>query len=169
MIQTIIKKSWSTVVLDILAISVVYYLPALTHLTSVPLYVIEPIRIMVLISLIVLNNKKNALLLAVTLPLFSYFIATHPLLIKALMISGEMAINILVYSSLIKKVNKPSLVLMVSIIVSKICYYLIKTGFVTTGLLTTSIVSTSLTIQIVVVVITALLFGQVQKSLNKYE
>ena len=163
MTTTVIKKAWPVAVLDILALSLVYFMPALAHLTAIPFYIIEPFRLMVLISLVVMNNKHNALLLAVTMPLFSFIIATHPLFVKAMLISVEMVFNVLVYSWLIKKKNKPFWVILISIEISKAGYYLLKFGFISMGLLSMSLVSTSLLVQSVVAVVTALLFGQIYK------
>ena len=158
-----IKRAWPVMVLDVLALLLVYFLPALTHLTTIPFYIIEPFRLMVLVSLVVMNNKHNALLLAVTLPLFSFLIATHPLFVKALLISIEMVFNVLIYSWLIKKINKPIGVILISIVVSKAGYYLLKYGFISMGLMPMSLVSTSLMVQLAVAIVTALLFGQIYK------
>ena len=163
MTTTIIKKAWPIALLDILALALVYFMPAMAHLTSIPFYVIEPFRLMILVSLVVMNNKHNALLLAVTLPLFSFIIATHPLFAKTMLISIEMVFNVLVYSWLIKKINKPFWVILISIVVSKAGYYLLKYGFISMGLLSMSLISTSLLVQLAVAVLTALLFGQIYK------
>lgn len=158
-----IKKVWAIVLLDYFALILVFFIPTLSHLTTFPLYIVEPFRLMVLISLVVMNNKHNAILLAVTLPLFSFVIATHPLLAKAILISIEMVFNVLIYSLLIKKINKPFWVILVSIVISKAGYYLLKCGFISMGLLSMSLVSTSLLMQLIVAFITALLFGQIYK------
>lgn len=163
MTTTIIKKVWPVALLDIVAMALVFFMPALAHLTAIQFYVIEPFRLMILISLVVMNNKHNALLLAVTLPLFSFIIASHPLFAKAMLISIEMVFNVLVYSWLIKKINKPFWVILISIVVSKAGYYLLKYGFISMGLLSMSLVSTSLLAQLAVAVLTALLFGQIYK------
>lgn len=158
-----IKRAFLVVVLDVLALLLVYFLPALTHFTTIPFYIIEPFRLMILVSLVVMNSKNNALLLAVTLPMFSFVIATHPLFAKAMLISIEMVFNVLVYSWLIKKINKPFWVILISTVVSKAGYYLLKYGFVSMGLLSMSLVSTSLLVQLAVAVATALIFGQIYK------
>lgn len=163
MTTTIIKKVWPVALLDIVAIALVYFMPALAHLTAIPFYVIEPFRLMIFVSLVVMNNKHNALLLAVTLPLFSFIIASHPLFAKAMLISIEMVFNVLVYTWLIKKINKPFWVILISMVVSKAGYYLLKYGFISMGLLSMSLVSTSLLAQLAVAVLTALLFGQIYK------
>lgn len=157
------KRTWSVAVLDVLALLLVYFLPIFAHFTAIPFYIIEPFRLVVMVSLVVMNNKYNALLLAVTLPLFSFIIATHPLLAKAMLISVEMVFNVFVYSWLAKKINKPFWVILISIVVSKAGYYLLKYGFISMGLLSMSLVSTSLLIQLAVAVATALLFGQIYK------
>lgn len=163
MTTTVIKKAWPIAALDIFALAMVYFMPALAHLTAIPFYIIEPFRLMILVSLVVMNSKHNALLLAVTLPLFSFIIASHPLFAKAMLISIEMIFNVLVYSWLIKKINKPFWVILISIIVSKAGYYLLKYGFISMGLLSMSLISTSLLVQLAVAVVTALLFGQIYK------
>lgn len=163
MITIGIKRFWAVVVLDVFALMLVFFLPALAHLTAIPFYIIEPFRLMTLVSMVVMNSKHNALLLAVTLPLFSFIIAAHPLFAKAMLISIEMVFNVLVYSWLIKKINKPFWVILISIIVSKTGYYLLKYGFISMGLLSMSLISTSLLVQLAVAVVTALLFGQIYK------
>ena len=119
---------------------------------------------MILASLVVMKNKHNALLLAVTLPLFSFIIATHPLFAKAMLISIEMVFNVLVFYWLNKKINKPFWVILMSIIISKVGYYMLKYGFISVGLLSMSLFSTSLLVQLAVAVVTALVFGQIYKS-----
>jgi len=55
-----------TVVVDFLALSVIYLLPTMSHLTGIPFYYLEPMRIVVLLSLL-FTNRWNSLLLAVFL------------------------------------------------------------------------------------------------------
>ena len=164
MTTTIIKKTLPIAIFDLFAVALVYFIPALAHLTAIPFYIIEPFRLMVLISLVVMNNKHNSLLLAVTLPLISFIIAMHPFFVKAMLISVEMVVNVLVYSLLMKKIKKPSLAILLSIVVSKAGYYLLKYGFISMGLLSMSLISTSLLVQLAVAVVTALLFGQIYKQ-----
>lgn len=160
---TIVKKALPIALLDILALAIVCFMPAMAHLTAIPFYIIEPFRLMVLVSLVVMNNKYNALFLAVTLPLFSFILAAHPLFVKAMLISIEMVINIFVYSSLIKKTNKPFVAILMSIFISKAGYYLLKYGFISARLLSMSLITTSLLVQLAVAIVTAVLFGQIYK------
>ncbi|MBR1461777.1 MAG: hypothetical protein IJ604_00130 [Prevotella sp.] len=160
------RKTSTVITLDVLAFVLVYFMPAIAHLTPVPFYIIEPIRIMVLISVVVLNSKYNAMFLALTLPLFSYILASHPLFIKSLLISIEMVCNVIVYAALIKRINKPFWSLLISIIASKLFYYLLKFGLISIGLLSMSLISTSLIVQFIVAVTTAGLFSQIQKQLK---
>lgn len=158
-----VKRFVPIAAFDVVALALVYFMPALAHITTIPFYIIEPFRLMILVSLMVMNSKHNALLLAVTLPLFSFIIATHPLFVKAMLISIELVFNVLVYSWLIKKMDKPFWVILISIVISKAGYYLLKYGIISMGLLSMSLVSTSLLVQLAVAVVTALLFGQIYK------
>jgi len=160
---TAIKRVLPIAALDVVALAMAYFMPAIAHLTAIPFYVIEPFRIMVLISLVIMNNKQNAMVLAITLPLFSFAIAIHPLFPKALLISIELMFNVQIYSFLTKKISIQFLTLLISVVVSKAAYYLLKFGFISVGLMSTSLISTSLLIQVVVSVATALLFCLFQK------
>ena len=159
-----IKTIWPIALLDVLAFVLIYYLPALSHLTPIPFYLIEPLRLMVLTSLVIMQNKHNALLLAITLPLFSYFITAHPLFAKSVLISIELVLNVVVYSILCKRIKTPFIVLLLSILTSKVFYYLLKFLFIHCGFLSTNLVSTSLLIQGIVALITALLLSCIQNK-----
>ncbi|MFW5792766.1 MAG: hypothetical protein ACOCWC_00680 [Bacteroidota bacterium] len=123
-IPTILKRNYLSVLIDIMAISFVYFVPAISHLLNFPLYLIEPMRIMVIIA-IVHTNRTNALILAATLPLFSYLISGHPLIIKSGFIAIELIINVVLFYALIKKLQ-PFIALFSSILISKLLYYGMK-------------------------------------------
>ena len=160
---------WPVVALDGLALLLAYFMPALAHLSSIPLYVIEPFRLVVLASLVLMNNKRNAFLLAGTLPFFSYAVATHPLLAKSFLMSVELIINVFVYTFLNKKIGRPFISLLLSIGISKFFYYLMKYCFISFGILSMSLVSTSILIQTIVAIITSLLFSSIQRRLVIHE
>ncbi len=140
MITEVTSKKLPVLAFDFLALCFVYFIPALSHLTAIPFNLIEPFRIMVLVSLVVMNNQNNALVLSVTLPLFSFVIASHPLFAKSLLISLEMLCNVLVYSYMSKRINKPFWVLLMSIFISKAAYYLLKYSFLLMGVLSGTLV-----------------------------
>ena len=157
-ITTAKKSIWPIAVLDAIALGMVYFVPAISHLTSIPFYIIEPLRIMVLISLVVFGSKRNALLLAITLPLFSFAIAAHPVLVKSILISVELIINVLAYTLMVKKFGAPFWPLLITIMVSKLAYYLMKYIFISVGFLSSSLVSTPLMTQFIVAILTTIVF-----------
>lgn len=144
---------------DLLFAAVVYCLPAISHLTSFPLYVIEPFRLMILFALIAFGSKNNAMVLAITLPFFSFIVSGHPIVLKMMLISFELLTNILLFDFLNKTIKNPVFAILLAILVSKAVYYLLKYILVFNGFLDMSIVSTSLWVQLLVAIITALCFG----------
>ena len=79
-----------TIVFDLMALLCIYLVPAVSHLFSFPVYYLEPMRIMLILA-IAHTTRKNAYLIALTLPLFSLLISAHPSLIKTSLITGELA------------------------------------------------------------------------------
>ena len=66
-----------SVLLDAIGLVFVYFIPSISHVLNVPIYLVEPMRIMVILA-IAHTTQRNAYILALTLPLFSYFISAHP-------------------------------------------------------------------------------------------
>lgn len=155
----VLGVSFPTFLFDILAIAFIYYVPALSHVVAMPFYLFEPFRLVVLTSLIVLANSRNAFFLALTLPVFSFFVSGHPLFAKMILISGELFLNIVLYNLFSKHISTPYCTLFLSIALSKAVYYLLKFAFISMGILPTTLVSNSLFAQLIVAVFTALFFG----------
>lgn len=145
-IEIINKQLIKTIVLDAVLIIAIVVLPVISHILPIPLYLIEPMRIMVLASLL-LKNKRNSLLLALTLPVISFIFTGHPVLVKAIIISFELTLNVFLFDFLIQKFNT-FISVFFSIIFSKTIYYLVKYLFVSLGVLKMSIISTPLYIQL---------------------
>lgn len=135
-----------------------YLIPTLSHLTSWPLYMFEPMRCVLLLNLLVLGNKKNAYLMAITLPLFSYFVGSHPVLVKSLIMTIELVMNIWLFDMFTRKVANCMLAMLLSILVSKALYYSLKYVSISFGLLNTDIVDTNIFIQLMVALIISMLF-----------
>ncbi|MDH7605159.1 MAG: hypothetical protein QHH13_09680 [Melioribacter sp.] len=134
---------------DLIALSVITLTPALSHLLSIPLYLLEPMRIMLLISLLY-TTKKNAYILSFVLPFFSFFISSHPALPKAVLISTELMLNVYLFFLLSQKLNNNFIAMFLSIVMSKFYYYAIKFLLITLGLMTGEIVSTPIYLQLIV-------------------
>ena len=136
-----------SIVFDLIALLAIYLVPAISHLLSFPVYYLEPMRIMLVLA-IVHTSRKNAYLIALTLPLFSMLISAHPSLIKTSLITGELLLNVWLFFFLSEKLSNKSLSIFLSIIASKIFYYLVKFILITSVLMSGELISTPMYIQI---------------------
>lgn len=158
--QSLILSKWNykTILMDSMILAVIYFTPAFSHLLNMPLYIVEPMRLMLFVSLLY-SNKTNSFIIAASLPLFSLLTSGHPPIFKALLISGELLLNAALYFYLSGKIKNYFVPILLSISLAKIFYYIFKFGFISTGLLAGSLVSISLLTQVIIIVCTSLLFG----------
>ena len=138
--------------LDTLAIALVYFIPSLSHLFSFPLYILEPMRIMLILAL-VHTRKENAYIIALTLPIFSFVVSGHPNELKLLLIMGELTLNVWLFFFLVKNLKNRFLIALFSIIVSKSVYYLAKYALISLALFEGELYSTPLWLQGVMTVV----------------
>lgn len=145
-----INKSFVSVLLfDIAAILFIYCVPPISHLLSFPLYLFEPMRIVVFLSLAHFR-KSNAYIIALTLPLFSFIISGHPVPLKVFLITLELVLNVYLFFALTSKFKNIYLASFLSIILSKTIYYCLKYAFIALVLFEGSLVSTPIYIQFIV-------------------
>ena len=137
-----------SVVFDLIALIAIYLVPSISHLLGFPVYYLEPMRIMLILA-IVHTSRKNAYLIALTLPLFSMLISAHPSLIKTSLITGELLLNVWLFFFLSEKLSNKTLGIFLSIIASKIFYYLVKFLLITSVLMSGEVISTPMYIQLI--------------------
>ncbi len=142
------KEIIKSIALDLSALAFIYLIPTFAHLTSMPIYLIEPMRLMLVLAL-VHTNKRNAYILALTLPLFSFLLSSHPVFAKMLLISFELSLNVFLFYLLKDRFLKVFPAILLSIIFSKIAYYSIKFGLLSYAILDGSLISTPLFIQLI--------------------
>ncbi|MCD4732067.1 MAG: hypothetical protein K8R74_15780 [Bacteroidales bacterium] len=147
------KLNTRSIVIDILALAFIYFVPTISHLLNVPIYLVEPMRIMLILA-IAHTTKKNAYIIALTLPLFSFLISSHPNIFKAVIMTMELVLNVWLFYELAKRANQ-FVAMLSSIILSKIFYYLLKFGLISFAVLQTDLISTPIYLQI----ITSLVFS----------
>ncbi|MCX6257204.1 MAG: hypothetical protein NTW49_04800 [Bacteroidia bacterium] len=140
------KQSLTNTLYDLAALCLVYFVPAISHFLSVPLYLAEPMRILVILALFY-TSSRNAYLLAFTLPIFSFVVSAHPVFLKTFLITIELSLNVWLFYILKKFLRKPYLTILVSILASKSIYYLLKFILISTLLLNSDLISTPLYIQ----------------------
>ena len=136
------------IIFDLIALAVIYLVPAVSHLLSFPVYHMEPMRIMLILA-IVHTSRRNAYLIAITLPLFSMLVSAHPSIIKTSLITGELLTNFWLFFFLSEKLSNKSLSLFLSIIASKLLYYLVKFLMINSALMSGELISTPIYIQLV--------------------
>jgi hypothetical protein len=141
-----------SVLLDLLFLTFIYFVPALTHLISLPVYFIEPMRLM-LVFAILHTSRNNAFLIALTLPIFSYLISAHPSLIKSGLISIELFVNTLLFFQIVKRIPNAFWAMMIAVLTSKLLYYGIKFSLLNLAVMEGSLVSTPLMIQVVMMLL----------------
>jgi len=109
-------------ILDFIAVAFIYFIPSLTHLINLPVYLIEPMRLMLILSM-VHSGRFNSLLLAMTLPLFSFLVSAHPAAGKMLIITAELVLNVFLFYFFLGRFKRPFFAMISSIILSKLMAY----------------------------------------------
>lgn len=147
--QIIIDKSnIKTLLTDILILIFIYFIPAISHLFAFPVYYLDPMRIALVFALIT-TSKKNTFLIALSLPVFSFLISSHPSILKSFLLAGELILNISLFYLLKNKFNNLLLSFLLSITISKLAYYFAKFVFISNGLLDQKLISTPIEFQLI--------------------
>lgn len=157
----IVNKHRNVLLIDMALLMVLYLLPSFSHLTAVPLYKLEPMRIALIVALL-FTHRQNAYLLAFTIPLASSWITGHPPPLKAVLMGIEFAILVATYAHLVRKDRIPVFVaLTAGILAGKIVYYSMKLVALNAGWLGGSLVSTPVQTQLILGLGTAAVFALV--------
>jgi hypothetical protein len=155
-------KYRNTFLIDVALLAGLYLLPSFSHVTALPLYMFEPMRVALLVALL-FTNRANAYLIAFTLPLASFMITGHPLPFKALLMGIELSILVASYGYLVQTARIPAFAaLTAAILFSKVVYYTMKFAALGAGLLSGGLVSTPLQTQVILAVGTAAVFALVE-------
>lgn len=142
----------SGIMIDITALAFIYLVPTLSHLLSLPVYLIEPMRLMLVLAL-VHTSKRNSYILALTMPLFSFIISGHPVFAKMFLIGMELSLNVFLFYLLAGRMKHVFPAIFISILLSKAVYYLLKFALIRLAVMETSLVATPLLIQLVMTVV----------------
>ena len=142
------KSNIKTYLIDFSLLLMIYFLPAISHLFAFPVYYLDPMRIALVVALIH-TSKKNAYIIALTLPLFSFLISSHPQIIKSFLLSAELVINLSLFYLLKDKLKNVFTSLFISILISKVIYYLLKFALISFALLNDRLFSTPFYFQLI--------------------
>ena len=162
-----LRTNLGVLITDIMAIGIIMFLPAISHILPFPLYYIDPMRLVLLGVYFVNRNHKNAYLVAIVLPIFSMLYSGHPVFYKAMLISFELLINMVALHLLFRKGINIFFAVFLSIILSKIVYYLFKFAFIEWSLISGKLFSTSLIIQISIALGLSVVFFLFRKKVNQ--
>ncbi len=146
------KLKTKEIAIDFLAVAFIFFIPSISHLLSFPVYLFEPMRIM-LILCVAHSSKKNAYLIALTLPLFSFLISSHPSIIKTAIMTAELTLNIFLFFKLSERIKNNFSAMMISILASKIFYYLLKFALISFGLMSGDLITTPIYIQVILMLL----------------
>jgi hypothetical protein len=141
------KSTLKIFLVDLLILSFIYFLPAISHLFAFPIYYLDPMRI-ALVFVLIFTSKRNAFLIALSLPLFSFLISSHPSVVKSLLLAFELTINLVLFYLIKNKINNLFISFFVSVIISKVVYYLLKFSFINFGMLNDNLISMPILFQI---------------------
>lgn len=141
------KPTIVSLLFDLLALTFIFFVPAISHMLSVPVYLIEPMRIMLILAL-VHTNRTNAYILAIGLPLFSFLVSSHPVFLKMILIAAELSLNVWLFY-LLRKHTSAFFAVLGSVLLSKVAYYIVKFGLLNFALLQGNLISTPLYIQLI--------------------
>ncbi len=144
-----------TILIDMAALAFIYFVPALSHMLAIPLYLAEPMRIMLILA-IAHTTRRNAYLLALSLPLFSFALSAHPVFLKSLLISVELALNVWLFFTLARIIRSHFLAMSAAIVGSKLFYYAFKFTFIQAAWMQGNLISTPLYFQLITTIVFSL-------------
>ena len=135
------RPVFKTVTLNVLLCAGLVAIPSLSHATALPLYRFEPMRLLLFVAILA-TNRRNALLMALWLPLLSFLTSGHPIFPKVVLIQGELVVNALVFYEIFRRSNRFAVGAAVSIVASKAIYYAAKYVLIETAVLKGDLVAT---------------------------
>jgi hypothetical protein len=109
---------------DLGGLALILFVPSFAHLLNFPVYMLEPMRV-VLILAMAHTTKRNAYLLALTLPAFSWLVSGHPEALKMAVITLELIANVFLFYLIAEKTRRIFIAALSSVIISKIFCYLL--------------------------------------------
>lgn len=152
------KKNIKDFVYDLIAVSIIMFVPTLSHMTFLPIYYLEPMRILLLASLI-FTSKKNVYVMTFLLPIFSFIVSSHPSFYKVWLISTELSINVFLFIYLTKFFRNYFSPMLISVITSKLFYYSAKYFLIQLGLISGELITTPLIFQLIVTAFVTIVIG----------
>lgn len=157
-----LRKHRKVLLIDVALLAAMYLLPSLSHLTALPLFMLEPMRVALIVALL-FTNRANTYLIAITIPLASSVITGHPEPLKAALMCVEFSVLVAAYGHLARRIGIQTFAaLTAAILIGKLVYYALKSAALSAGLMTGSLISTPVGTQIALAIGTAAVFALVE-------
>lgn len=160
------KEITTTSLVDAGIILALYGLPGLAHVLPIPLHLIDPMRLLLFLTLLT-TNRVNSIVLAATIPFMSTLFSGHPVFPKNILIASELSLNVMLFHWILSKKDSILLAGAVSILCAKVFYYLLKFGFISMGLLGGALVSTAFTYQLIPLVLLPLMLLGLNRMIRR--
>lgn len=149
-------------VVDTVLVAMACLVPAASHLFAVPLYAANPMLALLLAGLLLTKDWRNALVLAVLMPLASGLLTGMPAMPKMVCMMAELATVATLFGWLQRRWSALPAVL-VSVLAAKAVYYGLKAVIIAPAVL----VGTAWWMQLAAVVLWGGLFAMVYKRSEK--
>ncbi len=146
--KTITLKVSGTLLLDAIAIVFIIFLGDLSRIVGYPLHTLDPMRMMIILAF-AFTPRWNGWVLAIALPAAAFFLGAHPPMAKAILMGLELLLNVWLFWYLYDKTKSSILSILISIVFSKVFYYILKYLCINQGWLTGNIMDTGLEIQLI--------------------
>lgn len=161
------KEFIKSLCIDTGALAFIYFTPVFAHITAFPVYMIEPMRLMVILSL-AHSSRRNSYLLAFTLPLFSYIATLHPEFLKMLIITTELGLNVFIFYWLCKRMKNIFLAMVSAILTSKVACYILYLIFFSMAFVRNEADITFLLVQLIATILfSAYIFFFWKRTINE--
>ena len=148
-------------VVDTLIVAAACMIPAVSHLFAVPLYMLNPMLALLLAGIVLGNDWRNALVLAVLMPLVSGLLVGMPAAEKMVCMMAELATVAGLFHVLERRMGTVHSVF-AAIVAGKVVYYALKAIIVAPVVL----VGTEWWIQLAAVVLWGGLFAMLYKRVK---
>ena len=148
-------------IVDVALVVLACLVPTLSHITALPLYRLNPMLLFILSGMLLVADRRNAVALALLLPLVSMLVVGMPAPAKALCMIVEYSAVVLLYTVAERRFALRTspwltmLVLLVAMLVGKLLFYALKAMIIAPDVL----VGTPILLQASVVLVSAVVFG----------
>lgn len=146
--NNVVLKISSSFIVDVAAVLFIIFLGNISQFFGFPVYNLDPMRMMVVIA-IAFTPRWNTYLLALLLPIVSYYLGAHPHLMKSSLMIIELLINVSLFWFLLSKTRMTLLSILLSILFAKAVYYTLKYVGIQQDWISGELVSTPFDLQVI--------------------